>query len=136
MIDDAMSFIEVILILHQQIKDMIKDIVSLFRNLWLRIAMKLQIEIYRDINHDIVSRFPLSELLMVILMVTLSMIKIESVLKMIQQMKLKCFYQDNNQDILSQLSETRASSQVFCPCFSNMGISCPHSIFVSHNASH
>jgi len=132
MIDDAMSFIEVILILHQQIKDMIKDIVSLFRNLWLRIAMKLQIEIYRDINHDIVSRFPLSELLMVILMVTLSMIKIESVLKMIQQMKLKCFYQD----ILSQLSETRASSQVFCPCFSNMGISCPHSIFVSHNASH
>jgi len=132
MIDDAMSFIEVILILHQQIKDMIKDIVSLFRNLWLRIAMKLQIEIYRDI----VSRFPLSELLMVILMVTLSMIKIESVLKMIQQMKLKCFYQDNNQDILSQLSETRASSQVFCPCFSNMGISCPHSIFVSHNASH
>jgi len=128
MIDDAMSFIEVILILHQQIKDMIKDIVSLFRNLWLRIAMKLQIEIYRDI----VSRFPLSELLMVILMVTLSMIKIESVLKMIQQMKLKCFYQD----ILSQLSETRASSQVFCPCFSNMGISCPHSIFVSHNASH
>jgi len=128
MIDDAMSFIEVILILHQQIKDMIKDIVSLFRNLWLRIAMKLQIEIYRDINHDIL----LSELLMVILMVTLSMIKIESVLKMIQQMKLKCFYQD----ILSQLSETRASSQVFCPCFSNMGISCPHSIFVSHNASH
>ena len=75
MTEDVMSFIEVILILYQQIKDMIKDIVSLFRNLWLRIAMKLQMEIYRDILSIFMERmlmFPR----MVKRMVILSMMKI------------------------------------------------------------
>ncbi len=35
--------------------------------------------------------------------------------------------QDNNQDILSRLSETRASLQEFCPYSNIMGISCPRS---------
>lgn len=83
------------------------------------------LKMYFNINLVIVAK------LMDILMVIVSMMKIELVLRMIQQMRLKCFYQDNNQDILSRLSETRANTQVFCPRFNNMGISYPRSIFVN-----
>jgi len=121
-------------------RDMIKDMVSLglsmqmllLLNRLLRMVIRMVmvtmqevkkelLKVYFDINFDIMTK------LMDILMVKVSMIKIELVLKMIQQMKLKCFYQDNNQDILSRLSETRAGIQVFCPRFNYMGISCPRS---------
>lgn len=80
---------------------------------------------YFDINLDIVSK------LMDMFMVIVSMMKMQVILKIVQQMKLKCFYQDNNQDILSRLSETRASFQEFYPCSNNMGIPCPRLIFVN-----
>lgn len=83
------------------------------------------LKMYFNINLDIVSK------LMDILMVIVSMMKVQVCFMMMQQMKLKCFYQDNNQDILSRLSETRASSQVFCPRFIYVGIPCPRSIFVN-----
>lgn len=125
-------------------RDMIKDIVSvglymqmlLLLNRMLRMVIRMVVvsmqevkkellKMYFNINLVIVSK------LMDILMVIVSMMKIQVILKMMQQMKLKYFYQDNNQDILSRLSETRARIQVFCPYSNNMGIPCPRSIFVN-----
>lgn len=83
------------------------------------------LKVYFDINLDIVSKF------MDMFMVILSMIKIQVILKMVQQMKLKYFYQNNNQDILSRLSETRVSFKEFYLRSNNMGIPCPRSIFVN-----
>jgi len=47
----------------------------------------------------------------------------------------KMLNQDNNKDILSRLSETRANIQVFCPRFNHMGISRPrlHNLFFFNN---
>jgi len=41
---------------------------------------------------------------------------------------LKIMNHDNNQDILSRLSESKASSQVFCPRSNNEGIAYPRLI--------
>ena len=119
--------IRMVVVSMQEVK---KELLKMYFNINLVIVSKLKLhevllKVYFDINFDIVTR------LMDILMVIVSMMKIQVILEMVKQMKLKYFYQDNNQDILSRLSETRASIQVFCPRFNYMGISCPRSIFVN-----
>jgi hypothetical protein len=137
-----------VIVSMQEVK---KELLKMYFNIKFDIVSKLKppegfLKVYFDINLDMVSKLmnkfmvilsmkkikkEVKRMLMVILMVIVSMMKIQVILESVQQMKLKYLYQDNNQDILSRLSETRASIQVFCPRFNYMGISCPRSNFVN-----